>query len=156
MLEIERSWFPEIGETEIHEMWFDNECFFPDPSQKTEVESDEQFIRVRKKLALPPHKANPEKRFSCQAKNDTFHATNGSYPTFFLYPVLRTTIKVHYPRSLRVNLLLTFGEVEKESSRQDRQGEDDTSIASWVIPTPILPGQGFVLQWAPRTGGRSG
>lgn len=155
MLEIERSWFPKVGETEIHEMWFDNECFFPDPKLLTKVETDDQFIRIRKKLALPPHKANPEKRYSCQAKSDTFHATNGSYPTFFLYPVLKTTIKVHYPRSLRVNLLLTFGEVEKETVRQDRQGEVGTLIVNWVVSTPILPGQGFVLQWAPQTDVRS-
>lgn len=151
MMEIERSWFPKAGESRINEMWFDDQCYYPDPTGSTKLETDAQFIRVAKKVCLPSHKADPEKRFSAQVKDETFHATIGMCPMFFLFPVLKTMITVHYPSTLRVDLLLTFGEVETESVRQDRQGEGNTAIVSWVIDTPILPGQGFVLQWAPSS-----
>ena len=142
---VEKSWFPEFGETEITRLGFEDpwglesfDYFKGDKRLSPTLEGG--FWQVPKKqINLPPH---PHAAFKCWAECVEVYRSDFSTPFVAALPVNRLTVTVKYPDGkFKIGLLLSFEDSEiPDPSRS--VGE-----VKWEVTKPMLVGQAFFTTW---------
>jgi hypothetical protein len=144
--EVETSFFPDIGKTEILHIAGIN-LLNPDEFFDTRRQHDlkpvetESNITFSKKITIPVH-AGPAYRFSLESV-ECFR--DGSIVPFFAnHPVLSTTLTVFYPiERMKVFVDLSFGDIAKDAERIQL-----SNGVTWIFNKPMLRGQGFSARFA--------
>jgi hypothetical protein len=144
--EVEKSLYPEIGETEITAVEIPETGRVTGATLAAEILLENEFFRYPKtpqSLKLKPLKSKQTYEFASESV-ECFRDTQYSY-FWATYPVMLTTLTViHEKTDFRVSLELTFD--KNDVARQ----EDVPNGTKWTINQPILPGQGFVTRWDPQ------
>jgi hypothetical protein len=141
---VERSWFHEIGETQITRWGFQDpwnlksfDYLRGDKRLNPTLEGD--MWTVRAQVSLPPH---PHPVFTCWAECEEVYPNNFSAPFVAAYPVEHLTVIVRYPEGkFEIALLLSFEDSEVENPLRS------TGEIRWDLSKPILPGQCFFTRW---------
>lgn len=143
--EVETSFFPDIGKTEILHCAGINllnpDEFFDTGKDDLKPVEKESNITFSKRVTIPVH-AGPAYRFSFESV-ECFR--DGSIAPFFAnHPVLSTTLTVFYPiERMRVFVDLSFGDIEKDAERIQL-----SNGVTWIFNKPMLRGQGFSARFA--------
>jgi hypothetical protein len=152
--EVERSLFPDIGETDISEVTVRNLLIAPDakPVFKHPDGADTayapkvvgNYVSFSKPFEIPVHKESSAMQFVF-CSTEYFHV--GSIVPFFAkYLVEKTTLRVIYPKeTLQVIVDFPANNVSELHPDQEPSGDD-----SYTFPKPILPGQGFTVRFPKR------
>jgi hypothetical protein len=156
--DVEESWFPEIGETEITFVKVHDQSTGRDLLQlqsgnkglKTKIE--EGYVRLdlpeSMQIEMPGFDQRSEHRFKFELKSTEYFSNSFYTPFDALQPVLPDTIiTVYYNKSeLKVGLYLTFADFSKATKIP---ADESDTYTKWTITKPILPGQGFIVRWNP-------
>ena len=144
--EVEKSFFPHIGETKILHA---TATSLVTPAESFDCSSQSDFvdsvetgmIKFTRTVTLPVH-GGPAYRFTLESE-ECFQ--DGSIVPFFAaYPVLETTLTVYYPVD-RINVFvdLSFGDAAKDATKVAL-----SNGAQCIFNRPMLPGQGFSIRFA--------
>jgi hypothetical protein len=144
--DVETSFFPHIGKTEILHITGSNlidpeDCFDFPKQIDLQPRETEQSIIFSKTVKIPVH-SGPAYRFSVESV-ECFR--DGSIVPFFAtYPVLATTLTVFYPVDrMKVFVDLSFGDIDTDAERIPL-----SNGVQWAFNKPMLPGQGFSMRFA--------
>jgi hypothetical protein len=149
--EVETSFFPDIGKTEIlhitgTQLVDPHEGFdYPNqPGLQVDDSTAGGLLTFSHAVTLPVHEG-PVYRFSLESV-ECFR--DGSIVPFFAnHAVLATTLTVFYPvGGMSVFLDLSFGDVAKDAERISL-----SNGVQWVFKKPMLRGQGFSIRFAKIT-----
>jgi hypothetical protein len=139
---VERSWFPEIGESEILSFALTSpiakESFDLRIGAGLETKTDSGFLQTSKVLALPPM---PHGQYKCFAESVEYFPDCFFAQFVTLLPVLRASVTVYYPKdemTFDLNLSCQDG---KTTELQLSNG------TQWTVDTPLLPGHSISTRW---------
>jgi hypothetical protein len=142
--EVEKSWFPEVGETEITRLGFEDpygigSFDYRKGDERLGSTLQEGYWVVKgKPITLGPH---PHPAFKCWAECDEVYPSNYSTPFVAALPVESLTVKVKYPDGrFKVGLQLSFEDSIDNPSRSP--GE-----VLWELSKPMLVGHAFYTTW---------
>jgi|ERR1035437_5987515 hypothetical protein len=143
---VEKSWFPEVGETEITRLGFEDPSGFDsfdyckgDKGLSLTLEGN-MWAVAKKAINLP---ARPHPIFKCWAECDEVYRSDFSTPFVADSPIEFLIVTVKYPDGkFNVGLELSF-EDSKLNNPWRSAGE-----VKWELSKPMLTGQAFFTTWS--------
>jgi hypothetical protein len=149
--DLEESLLPHIGTASILKVKGTNlvdgngDFHFPDSTRPTwePVTTKDGTIRFREPFTIA---ARPNMTtFKFEVESEEYLPDGSIVPFFAKYPVLNTTLTVHYPvHTMKVIVELSLGDVPNPALLDHGEGE------RWTFDKPMLPGQGFTIRFASR------
>ncbi len=146
--EVENSLCPEVAETSITGVRWLTESYNEVDLQEMEFVRSERGYQVLKvkEVPLPPFKKLGVGVYDFGAQSvECFKGIIVS-PFWSLYPAIKTTFLMRYPKDVEVLFEVTFGETEEMTQKNDQPDEGSRNVTLWTITKPILPGQGFEVR----------
>lgn len=142
---VEKSWFPEVGETEITRFGLEDpygvESFdyhMGDKELRPTLEEGDLVV-TGKPIALPP---KPHAPFKCWVECVEVYRSDYSTPYVAASPVERLTVRVRYPEGrFKIGLQLSFD--DSTNSPLHSAGE-----VLWELSKPMLVGHSFFTTWS--------